>query len=57
MAYPKVPEKGEKQWPFDQPFYLILSMQIGGKWAGEADPKDYPAHMEIDWVRVYQKAG
>lgn len=55
MTYPKVPEKGPDQWPFDQPFYFILSMQIGGNWVGAADPKDYPAHLEIDWVRVYQK--
>lgn len=52
-TYPRVPEKGTDQWPFDQPFYLILSMQIGGSWVGKADPKDYPAWLEIDWVRVY----
>lgn len=56
MTYPKVPEKGPEQWPFDEPFYLIFSMQIGGDWVGEADPKDYPAHMEIDWVRVHRKS-
>jgi len=55
MTYPSVPEKGPEQWPFDEPFYLIFSMQIGGDWVGEADPKDYPAHMEIDWVRVHRK--
>jgi beta-glucanase (GH16 family) len=55
MTYPKVPEKGAGQWPFDQPFYLIFSMQIGGNWVGKADPKDYPAYMEIDWVRVYRE--
>jgi beta-glucanase (GH16 family) len=54
-TYPRVPEKGPDQWPFDRPFYLILSMQIGGAWVGEADPKDYPAWLEIDWVRVYSK--
>lgn len=54
LTYPKVPGKGADQWPFEQPFYIILSMQIGGAWVGKADPKDYPADLEIDWVRVYQ---
>lgn len=53
--YPRMPEKGELQYPFNQPFYLLLSMQIGGSWVGEAKAGDYPAGMEIDWVRVYQK--
>lgn len=54
LTYPRVPEKGPPQWPFDQPFYLILSMQIGGDWVGQPDPKHYPAHLEIDWVRVFK---
>jgi beta-glucanase (GH16 family) len=55
-TYPRVPDKGPEQWPFDQPFYIIMSMQIEGSWVGKADPDDYPAGMEIDWVRVYSKA-
>lgn len=55
FTYPRVPEEGPTQWPFEQPFYLIFSMQIGGKWVGEPAPADYPAFMEIDWVRVYQR--
>lgn len=55
FTYPRVAEKGAAQWPFDQPFYIIMSMQVGGKWVGEADPKDYPSGMEIDWVRVYSR--
>ena len=58
LTYPRVRELGEKQWPFDQPFYFILSMQIGGKWvngSGPTNPAHYPAGMEIDWVRVYRR--
>lgn len=58
-TYPRVPDKGEKQWPFNQPFYFVLSMQIGGNWvngSGATNPDHYPAGMEVDWVRVYQKS-
>lgn len=57
-TYPRVPDKGSAQWPFNQPFYLILSMQIGGKWVNEwgpTNPAHYPAGMEVDWVRVFKK--
>jgi beta-glucanase (GH16 family) len=57
-TYPRMPELGAKQWTFDEPFYFILSMQVGGSWVNSAGPtriEDYPAGMEIDWVRVYQR--
>jgi hypothetical protein len=42
-------------WPFDQPFYIILSMGVGGGWVGNPDPTSvFPAMMEVDYVRVYQ---
>jgi beta-glucanase (GH16 family) len=45
--------------PFDQPFYLILNLAIGGKLAesrgvGGVRLDGYPKRMEIDWVRVWQ---
>jgi beta-glucanase (GH16 family) len=45
--------------PFDQPFYLILNLAIGGKLAesrgvGGLRLDGYPKRMEIDWVRVWQ---
>jgi beta-glucanase (GH16 family) len=46
--------------PFDQPFYLILNLAIGGKLAetrgvGGVRLDGYPKRMEIDWVRVWQR--
>lgn len=53
LVYPKIEKKG--QFPFSKhPFYLILSMQLGGEWVGEVDPKELPVEMEIDWVRFYK---
>jgi beta-glucanase (GH16 family) len=53
FSYKRDTKKGPEQWPFTHPMYVILSMQVGGSWVGDPNPKDYPAYMEIDWVRVY----
>lgn len=44
------------EWPFDQPFYLILNIAVGGGWGGlkGVDSSIYPTQMEVDYVRVYQ---
>lgn len=49
-------EDGAYQWPFNHPFYLILSQSLGGAgtWAGAIDESELPAIFEIDWIRVMQ---
>jgi len=47
---------GVAQWPFDAPQFLILNIAIGGDLGGEVDDSNFPVHMEIDHVRVYQDA-
>jgi beta-glucanase (GH16 family)/glycerophosphoryl diester phosphodiesterase len=49
--------KTKKEWPFDQPFYLILNLAIGGNWGGKmgVDETIFPANFQIDYVRVFQK--
>lgn len=44
------------EWPFDQPFHIILNLAIGGTWGGQQGvaPDLYPAQLEVDWVRVWQ---
>lgn len=44
------------QFPFYRPMYMLLDMQLGGRWVGEVDPADLPVEMEIDWVRHYLPA-
>ena len=42
--------------PFDQPFYLILNLAVGGNWPGNPDETtDFNQTFETDYVRVYQK--
>jgi beta-glucanase (GH16 family) len=52
--YPKLEDVVPAQWPFDQPFYVMLDQQLGGSWVGEVDPEDLPAKVIIDWIRLYQ---
>lgn len=46
-------------WPFDQPFYLILNLAIGGGWAGSKGIDDgaMPQDFDVDYVRVWQIPG
>lgn len=55
FTYPRIQTDKEGQYPFNQPFYLLIDMQLGGSWVGKVNPKDLPVEMEVDWVRFYQK--
>ncbi|WKB53322.1 RICIN domain-containing protein [Eleftheria terrae] len=44
--------------PFDRRFHLILNVAVGGNWPGAPNgATTFPQKMEVDFVRVYQKAG
>lgn len=42
--------------PFDQNFYIILNLAVGGSWVGYPNNETFVAQpYEVDYVRVYQK--
>lgn len=66
FQYEKPAQATFKTWPYDQPYYLIVNLALGGVWAA-ADPADYPpagidnkalpAEMQIRSVRYYPYIG
>ena len=48
---------GRDDWPYDDPFYVILNLAWGGDWGGAqgVDESVLPVTMEVDYVRVFQK--
>lgn len=47
---------GPEEWPFSQPFHIILNIAVGGNWGGKegVDANIWPQRMEIDYIRVYE---
>jgi beta-glucanase (GH16 family) len=42
--------------PFDQKFFIFLDLAIGSVWGGPPNAQTvFPATMQVDYVRVYQK--
>ena len=41
--------------PFHSPQYLLLSLAIGGSNGGDPASTRFPARLEVDYVRVYQR--
>ncbi len=54
FRYPKIEGVDSSQWPYDQPFYVLIDQQLGGSWVGEVNPDDLPVQMIIDYVKVYE---
>lgn len=48
-------EKTESIWPFNQPFFFILNVAVGGNFGGhDVDNAIFPQQFVIDYVRVYR---
>ncbi len=48
---------GSNKWVFDQPFFIILNLAIGGNFDGDPDATTvFPKRMLVDWVRVYRRS-
>jgi len=40
--------------PFNQPFYIIMNLAVGGDYGGNPDAQTvFPGEMQVDYVRVY----
>ncbi len=48
---------GDREWVFDQEFFLLLNLALGGQLAGPiALDTEFPANVYVDYVRVYQES-
>ncbi len=43
------------RWVYNQPFFLLLNVAIGGHFGGRINPQiEFPQSMLVDYIRVYQ---
>lgn len=48
-------KKDENTWPFNQPFYFLINVAVGGNFGGhDVDNSIFPQEYTIDYIRVYQ---
>jgi hypothetical protein len=50
-------ESEGKPWPFDQEFYLILNLAIGGWFAGDVDADLENAQLQVKSIKYYSIDG
>ncbi len=48
---------GNKKWPFEQPFFIILNLAVGGGFPGNPDETTtFPQRLVVDYVKVWKDA-
>lgn len=46
---------GSNNYPFNEPFYFVMNVAVGGNWPGSPDATTrFPQWMMVDYVRVFQ---
>lgn len=65
-TYNKKPGADWQSWPYDQPFYLIINLAMGGTWAGSdkakfpvdgIDKSALPAQLKVQSINYYSYVG
>ncbi|MGB0443824.1 MAG: glycoside hydrolase family 16 protein, partial [Flavobacteriaceae bacterium] len=47
-------EEVKGEWVFDQPFFIIINLAVGGNYGGAPnDATVFPQEMLVDYVRVF----
>jgi beta-glucanase (GH16 family) len=47
---------GAAAYPFNEPFFLLFNVAVGGDWPGSPDASTiFPQQMVVDYVRVFKK--
>jgi beta-glucanase (GH16 family) len=48
-------DKNEATWPFNQPFYFLINLAVGGNFGGpKVDDAIFPQEFVVDYIKVYQ---
>lgn len=55
VVNPNYSTNNQNAWPFDQRFFVIMNVAMGGTLGGTIDPNFTQSSMYVDYVRVYQK--
>ncbi|MBR9845549.1 MAG: glycoside hydrolase family 16 protein [Algicola sp.] len=49
------PDDVPGEWVFDQPFYIIMNVAVGGNYVGSPNENSvFPQTMYVDYVRIYE---
>lgn len=51
----KKPGDTHDEWPFDDPYYMIINLAVGGWYGGLIRDEDLPFHFEIAFIRYFEE--
>jgi beta-glucanase (GH16 family) len=51
-SYSPPTTKDPEEWPFNQPFYLIINLAVGPGFGTQPANSTNTMHLDVDWIRV-----